>query len=412
MKRVVITGLGVISPVGSTVDTFWDNVVAGRSGIRHIEAFDTAPFSTKIGAEVKDFQPEQYFDSKEMRHLDRFAQFAIAASKQAVEQSGLHIQDDNADRVGVYIGTGIGGIGTLMDNHKTLLERGAKRVSPFFVPMMISNMASGQVAMKLGAKGPNSSPVTACASGNNAIGDAYHLIRRGVADVMIAGGAESPINELSFAGFCNMKAMSTHNDEPEKASRPFDANRDGFIMGEGSGVLVLEELEHALQRGATILAEIVGYGLTCDAHHMTAPDPEGSGAARAMKMAIEDAGLALTDVEYINAHATSTPIGDIAETKAIKNLFGDHAYKLAISATKSITGHLLGAAGGIEAVMVVKTLAEGIIPPTINFEAPDEGNDLDYVPNQARQATVNVALSNGFGFGGHNATIALQKYNA
>ncbi|MBF8378352.1 beta-ketoacyl-ACP synthase II [Alicyclobacillus mali] len=409
-RRVVVTGLGVVSPVGSTVPAFWDSLLSGKSGIREIDRFDTSEYPCKIAGLVNDFDPERYIDKKELRHMDLFTQYALYAAHEAVLQSKLEITDENRDRIGVYIGSGIGGISTTLSNYRTLIERGPKRVSPFLVPMMISDMASGQVSIEFGVRGPNSSPVSACATGSHAIGDAYKIIQRGAADVMIAGGAEAAVVDLALAGFCNMKALSTRNDEPQRASRPFDKNRDGFVMGEGAGILVLEALDHALARGATILAEIGGYGMSGDAYHVTAPDPEGDGAYRAMKAAIEDAGLAPTDVDYINAHGTSTEYNDRIETYAVKRLFGDHAYKLAMSSIKSMTGHLLGAAGGVEAVACVMTLVDGMIPPTTNYETPDPDCDLDYVPNQARRADVNVVLSNSFGFGGHNACLVFRKY--
>jgi 3-oxoacyl-[acyl-carrier-protein] synthase II len=409
-RRVVVTGMGVISSVGSSVDHFWESLLLGRSGIRKIRSFDASPFSTQIGGEALDFRPEQYLDTKEIRLYDRFLQFAIAASEQALKQAGYHIDPSNAERTGVYIGTGFGGINTLLDNHRTLLDRGARRVSPFMVPMMIPNMAAGQVSIRYGAKGPSSTPITACATGNNAIGDAFHLIRNGLADAMLAGGTEAPLCELSFAGFCNMKAMSTRNEEPEQASRPFDQQRDGFVMSEGAGVLFLEELDSALRRGAPILAEVVGYGLSSDAYHITAPDPEGMGAYRAMEAALKDAGLPPTEVDYINAHATGTALGDAAETAAIKRVFGKHAYKLAVSSTKSVTGHLFGAAGGVEAIAAVKALQEGLLPPTINLDAADPDCDLDYIPHASRTQDIRIALSNGFGFGGHNAVLAFRRF--
>ncbi|NHN31078.1 beta-ketoacyl-ACP synthase II [Paenibacillus agricola] len=410
-KRVAVTGLSVISPLGSQVDIFWERLIKGESGISRIEGFDPSIFPTQIAGIVTDFAPEDFFDSKEIRHMDRFVQFSAAAGKMALEDAKLVINESNADRVGVSIGTGIGGIQTLLDNHKTMLERSPKRISPFLIPMMIANMGSAQLSIQIGAKGPNTTPVNACASGNNAIGESFHLIRSGAADVMIAGGAESPLNELSFGGFCNMKAMSTNNAEPQKASRPFEANRDGFVMSEGAGIVVLEEWEHAVNRGARIYAEIVGYGQSADAYHMTAPDPLGMGAVRAMHAALLDAGLAPEQVDYINAHATGTPLGDRSETNAIKQVFGSHAYKLKVSATKSATGHLFGAAGGLEAVIAVKALVEGILPPTINYDIPDPECDLDYVPNVAEASDLQTVLSNGFGFGGHNAVIVFRKAN-
>jgi 3-oxoacyl-[acyl-carrier-protein] synthase II len=408
-KRVAVTGLSVISPLGSQVASFWERLINGESGISRIKGFDPASFPTQIAGTVPDFLPESFFDSKELRHMDRFVQFSVAAGKVALENAKFSITESNAHRVGISIGTGTGGIQTLLDNHKTMLERGPRRISPFLIPMMIANMGSAQLSIQLGAKGPNSTPVNACASGNNAIGESFHLIRNGAADVMIAGGAESPLNELSFGGFCNMKAMSTRNHEPHKASRPFDANRDGFVMSEGAGVLVLEEWEHALRRGATILAEMIGYGQSADAYHMTAPDPNGMGAARAMKEALLDAGIAPEEIDYINAHATGTPLGDKSETQAIKHVFGAHAYKLKVSATKASTGHLFGAAGGLEAVIAVKALMEGVVPPTINYDTPDPECDLDYVPNAAQSLDIHTVLSNGFGFGGHNAVIVFRK---
>lgn len=409
-RRVVVTGLSVISPLGSQVDPFWKRLVAGESGISRLEGFDPAIFPTQIAGVVSDFLPETFFDSKELRHMDRFVQFATAAGKMALDDAQFTITESNAHRVGVSIGTGIGGIQTLLDNHKTMLERSPRRISPFLIPMMIANMGSAQLSIQTGAKGPNTTPVNACASGNNAIGDSFHMIQNGLADMMLAGGAESPLNELSFGGFCNMKAMSTRNDEPHKASRPFDANRDGFVMSEGAGLLVLEELEHALARGARIWAEIIGYGQSADAYHITAPDPSGMGAVRAMKEALADARIAPEEIDYINAHATGTPLGDRSETQAIRQVFGAHADKLKVSATKSATGHLFGAAGGLEAVIAVKSLVEGVVPPTINYDTPDPECDLDYVPNVARTTDLHTVLSNGFGFGGHNAVVVFRKY--
>ncbi|MFY0542835.1 beta-ketoacyl-ACP synthase II [Brevibacillus sp. H7] len=412
-RRVVITGVGVISPVGNDADTFWNSLLEGKSGVDRLTAFDASDYPTQIAAEVKDFDPEAFgIDKKEARRMDRYVQFAMAAAKMALKDSGLEITGELAERTGVYIGSGIGGLGTWEEQHQVLLEKGPRRVSPFFIPMMIANMASGAVSMEFGAKGPTSSAITACATGTNAIGDAFRLIQHDYADVMITGGAEATIRPMAFAGFCSMKAMSTRNEEPQKASRPFDADRDGFVMGEGSGVLVLEELEHAKKRGATILAEVIGYGMSADAHHITSPSPGGEGAARCMKNALRDAGIDPTQVDYINAHGTSTDQGDIAETMAIKSVFGEHAYKLAVSSTKSMTGHLLGATGGIEAIASAFALRDQILPPTINLENPDPECDLDYVPNKARSAKVDVALSNTFGFGGHNATIILKRYKA
>lgn len=408
--RVVVTGMGVMTSLGSELEQFWGNLLEGKSGVSVIEAYDFSEYPTRIAAEIKGFNPEEYgVDKKEARRMDRFVQFAVVASKLAVEDAGLDIgRNADAERVGVMIGSGIGGLGTWEDQHNILLEKGPKRVSPFFIPMMIANMASGQVSMITGAKGPNSTAVTACATGTHSIGDSFKMIQRGDADVMIAGGAEATIRPTGMAGFCSMRAMSVRNDEPEKASRPFDIDRDGFVMGEGSGVLVLESLEHAQARGAKIYAEIIGYGMSGDAHHMTEPDPDG--AARCMTKAIKDAGIDPSEVDYINAHGTSTPVGDRSETAAIKKAFGDHAYKLAVSSTKSMTGHLLGAAGGVEAVILGLTLKNKIIAPTINLEHQDPECDLDYVPNKARQADVRIAISNSFGFGGHNATIVMKVY--
>jgi len=412
-RRVVITGMGVVTSLGLDLTTFWSNLMAGKSGVTLIDSFDTSEYPTKIAASVRDFNPEDYMDKKVARRMDRFVQFAVAASQFALQDAGLKIGENvDAERAGVYIGSGIGGLATWEEQHNILLEKGPKRVSPFFIPMMIANMASGQVSMLTGAKGPNSTAVTACATGTHSIGDSFRLIRNGEADVMICGGAEAAITPTGMAGFCALRAMSTRNDEPEKASRPFDQERDGFVMGEGAGILVLEELEHALKRGAPIYAEVVGYGMSADAHHMTDPAPGGEGAARCMALALKSAGLSPQEVGYINAHGTSTDVGDKAETDAIKAVFGDYAKKVPVSSTKSMTGHLLGAAGGVEAVITALTIKHGMIPPTINLEYPDPDCDLDYVPNKPRQADVRVAMSNSFGFGGHNATIVLKKVEA
>ncbi|MBG9945050.1 beta-ketoacyl-ACP synthase II [Brevibacillus formosus] len=411
-RRVVITGVGVVSPVGNDAQTFWNSLLEGKSGIDRVAAFDASDYPTQIAGEVKNFDPEQYMDKKDIRRTDRFVQFGLAAAKMAVEDAKLEITPENAERVGVYIGSGIGGLTTWEEQHSVLLEKGPRRVSPFFIPMLIANMASGAVSIQYGAKGPTSSAITACATGTNAIGDALRLIQFDHADVMIAGGAEATVRPMAFAGFCSAKAMSTRNDEPQKASRPFDKDRDGFVMGEGAGVLILEELEHAKKRGATIIAEVIGYGMSADAHHITSPSPGGEGAARCMASALKDAGVDPTEVQYINAHGTSTGQGDIAETQAIKSVFGEHAYKLAVSSTKSMTGHLLGATGGVEAIATAFALRDQVLPPTINLENPDPECDLDYVPNHARKATVNVAVSNTFGFGGHNATVILKRYEA
>ncbi|TCS93112.1 beta-ketoacyl-ACP synthase II [Hazenella coriacea] len=409
-NRVVITGFGVVSPVGSDASNFWENLLAGQSGIGPVTLFDTEGFAVKIAGEVKDFDPLDYLDRKEARKMDRFVQFAIAAATQAVKHAELDMSKEDPTRVGVYVGSGIGGLGTLEEQHKTLLKKGPRRVSPFFIPMMIANMASGQVSMQIGAKGPNSAAISACATGTHSIGDAFKIIQRGDADVMIAGGTEATVLPMAFAGFSSMGALSTRNDDPQKASRPFDLERDGFVMGEGSGVLVLETLEHALNRGANIIAEVAGYGMTADAYHLTSPDPEGEGAARSMQIAINDAGLEPSDIDYINAHGTSTPLNDKFETLAIKRVFGEHVNHLAVSSTKSMTGHLLGAAGGVEAIATALALKEQMIPPTINYENPDPECDLDYVPNEARKTNVRAALSNSLGFGGHNATILLKVY--
>lgn len=409
-RRVVVTGLGVVTPLGSDVSTFWSNLTAGKSGISMIDELDVSDYPVKIGGVVRDFEPEKYIDKKEVRRFDKFAQFAIGAAAQALEDSGLKITPENAENVGVLIGSGIGGIHTLLENYRILLERGPRRVSPFVVPMMIANMASGQISIMFGAKGPNAAPVTACATGSHAIGDAFKIIQRGSAECMIAGGAEAAITDLALAGFSNAKALSTRNDEPEKASRPFDLNRDGFVMAEGAGVLVLESLDHAIARGAKIYGEVIGYGMSGDAYHVTAPEPEGKGAAQAMRQALNDANLSPEDVDYINAHGTSTDMGDKLETLAIKNVFGEHARRLMVSSIKSMTGHTLGAAGGVEGVATLLSLRDGIIPPTINLETPDPDCDLDYVPNVARKADIEIALSNSFGFGGHNAVVAFKKY--
>ena len=408
-KRVVITGLGALSPLGNDVKTSWNNAVNGVSGIGPITRVNADEYPAKVAAELKDFKIEDYMDKKDARKMDRFTQYAVVSAKMAVEDAGLDINESNADRIGVWVGSGIGGLETLEQQFETFLTKGPRRVSPFFVPMMIPDMATGQISISLGAKGVNSCTVTACATGTNSIGDAFKVIQRGDADVMISGGTEAPLTRMSFAGFSANKALST-NPDPKTASRPFDKNRDGFVMGEGAGIVVLEELEHALNRGATIYAEVVGYGSTGDAYHITAPAPNGEGGVRAMKEAIKDAGLSPDSIDYINAHGTSTPYNDKFETIAIKEVFGEHAYKLAVSSTKSMTGHLLGAAGGIEAIFSVLAIKEGIIPPTINIETPDEDCDLDYVPDQARRQDVNVVLSNSLGFGGHNATLIFKKY--
>ncbi|MDR1701734.1 MAG: beta-ketoacyl-ACP synthase II [Sporomusaceae bacterium] len=409
-RRVVITGLGAITSVGIGAADFWQALIDGKSGIGKITRFDASDFTTQIASEVKGFDPTQYIDKKEAKRMDRVSHFAIAATKLALDDSGLDLQKEDLTRVGTYIGSGIGGMDTLHDQFKILFEKGPNRISPFFVPMMIANMAAGQTSIAFGLQGPNSCTITACASGTNSIGDAFKVIARGAADVMVAGGTEAAISPAAVAGFCAMKAMSTRNDEPEKASRPFEAGRDGFVMGEGSGVVILEELEHAQKRGAKIYAEVLGYGSNADAFHITAPAPEGLQAAKCMAQAIDDAGLKPEDVDYINAHGTSTPLNDKNETLAIKHLFGDHAKKMPVSSIKSMIGHLLGAAGAVECIATALTLYHDLIPPTINYENPDPELDLDYVPNTARKQVVNVAMSNSFGFGGHNASLLLRKF--
>jgi len=408
-QRVVVTGLGIVSPVGNDIDTMWNNIVSGNVGIGELTKLDASLFPTKIAAEVRDFDPLNFMEKREARKMDNFTKYAVAAAKMAVEDANLEITEEIAPRTGVWIGSGIGGMTTYEEHFQKYLEKGG-RVSPFFVPMIIPDMASGQVSIMLGARGINSCTVTACASGTNSIGDAFKVIERGDADIMITGGTEAPINHMSFSGFSSMGALSK-NEDPQKASRPFDKDRDGFIMGEGAGVIILESLESALNRGAHIYAEIVGYGSTGDAYHITAPAPEGEGAARAMKQAVEDAGLSFEDVDYINAHGTSTELNDKYETQAVKTVFGDHAYKLAMSSTKSMTGHLLGAAGGLEAIITVLSIQDNILPPTVNYDTPDEECDLDYVPNEARKQEVNVAMSNSLGFGGHNASLVFKKFN-
>ncbi|KON89437.1 3-oxoacyl-ACP synthase [Sporosarcina globispora] len=408
-RRVVVTGIGAVTPLGNNTETTWNNIKSGVSGVGPLTRLNADEYPAKVAAEVKDFNPEEFFDKKDARKMDRFTHYAVASSLMAVKDANLQITDENAHRIGVWIGSGIGGMETFENQYETFLKRGYRRVSPFFVPMMIPDMATGQVSIYLGAKGFNSCTVTACATGTNSIGDAFKVIQRGDADAMITGGAEAPITKMSVAGFCANTALST-NPDPKTASRPFDQDRDGFVIGEGAGIVVLEELEHALARGAKIYAEIIGYGATGDAYHITAPAPGGEGGARAMKMAIEDGGLKPEDIDYINAHGTSTDYNDKFETLAIKEVFGEHAYKLAVSSTKSMTGHLLGAAGGIEAIFTVLAMKEGIMPPTMNLENPDPECDLDYVPNQAREKEIKAAMSNSLGFGGHNATIVFKRY--
>lgn len=409
-KRVVITGIGVISPIGTGKQEYFDGLKEGRCGVDYITRFDTEGFDTKIAAEVKDFDPTLYIDKKESRRMDRFTQFAVAASKMAVQDAGLNVNSIDSSRFGVCIGSGIGGMETFENQYDTLKEKGPGRVSPFMIPMMISNIAAGNISIALNAKGPNTTIVTACASATNAIGEAFKTIQRGDADIMVTGGAEASITRLSLAGFNAMKALSTRNDDPKTASRPFDKDRDGFVMGEGAGILIIEELEHATKRGAGIYGEIVGYGAAGDAYHITAPAPDADGAYRAMLMAVKDAGIEAREIDYINAHGTSTDLNDRLETLAIKRLLGDEAYNVPVSSTKSMTGHLLGAAGAVEAIACLLAINEGIIPPTINYATPDGECDLDYVPNKAREKKVRYALSNSLGFGGHNATIILKKY--
>ncbi|NLN26751.1 MAG: beta-ketoacyl-ACP synthase II [Firmicutes bacterium] len=410
-RRVVITGMGTLTPIGIGLKAFWEALVAGKSGVGYITQFDASGLDTRIAAEVKGFDPTEYMEKKEVRRMDRYAQMAVAAATMAIQDAKLDLDSVDRERIGCWIGSGVGGIHTLEEQARTLVERGPDRISPFFVPMMIANMASGQVSIMFGLKGPNACTVTACASGAHSIGDAFRIVQRGDADIMLAGGAEAGVSLLSMAGFCAAKALSRRNDEPERASRPFDADRDGFVMGEGAGILILESLESALDRGARIYAELVGYGATADAYHITAPAPGGEGAAQAIRLALQDAGLEPHEVDYINAHGTSTELNDYYETLAIKAALGEAAENVAVSSTKSMTGHLLGAAGGVEAIATVMAIQEGIIPPTINYEKPDPRCDLDYVPNVARRKEVRVALSNSFGFGGHNAVLAFKRYD-
>ncbi|MBD2663728.1 3-oxoacyl-[acyl-carrier-protein] synthase 2 [Richelia sinica FACHB-800] len=409
-SRVVVTGVGAITPIGNTSAEYWQGLISGSNGIDYIKAFDASKHDCRIAGEVKNFDPHLYLDRKDAKRMDRFSQFGVSAAKQALTDAGLVINELNAEQVGVIIGSGIGGIKVLEDQQTIYLNRGPDRCSPFMIPMMIANMAAGLTAIHTGAKGPNSCSVTACAAGSNAIGDAFRMIEGGYAKAMICGGCEAAVTPLSVAGFAAARALSTRNDDPAHACRPFDRDRDGFVMGEGAGILILEELEHALSRGARIYAEMVGYGMTCDAYHMTSPVPGGLGAARAIELALKNGNLTPEMVSYINAHGTSTPANDVTETAAIKKALGDHAYKVAISSTKSMTGHLLGGSGGIEAVATVLAIANDHIPPTINLENPEPECDLDYVPHTSRAQTVDVALSNSFGFGGHNVTLAFKKY--
>ncbi len=409
-RRVVVTGLGAVTSIGIGADDFWSNLKTGKSGVSLITLFDASLHDSKIAGEIKDFDASQYVDKKEARRLSRFIVFAVAAAKMAIKDANLVIDDSNSANIGVQVGSGIGGLQFLEDQAKVLFEKGPSRCSPFMVPLMINDMAAGIVAIHSGAKGPNSCTTTACASGTNAIGDAFEVIKRGDADVMIAGGAEAAITPLGFAGFCAAQTLSTRNDDPTHASRPFDLNRDGFVMGEGSGIVVLEELEHAKKRGAKILAEVIGYGMSGDAYHMTAPHSEGDGAIRAMKSALKDAKMNPEDIDYINAHGTSTNLNDKIETAGIKAVFGSHAKKVAISSTKSMIGHLLGAAGAVEFVACVKTIQDNFVHPTINYETPDPLCDLDYTPNKGKEVIVNAAMSNSFGFGGHNAILIVKRF--
>jgi len=411
MKRaVVVTGVGAITPVGNDVDTFWNNIKNGVSGIDFIKGFDASNQKVKVAAEVKDFNPNDYMDRREAKRMDRYCQLAMVAAEEAVKDAALDLEKIEKERFGVLVGSGVGGILTLEAEHKKLLEKGPSRVSPFMIPMLIGNMAAGNIAIKFGAKGPCTTVVTACATGTNAIGDAFRLIEHGYADIVIAGGSEGSITPLTVAGFASLTALSKSED-PKRASIPFDKERDGFVIGEGAGIVVLESLEHAKKRGARIYAEIKGYSMTCDAYHITSPAPDGEGGARAMRLALEDAGIKEEDIDYINAHGTSTPYNDKFETAAIKSVFGDNAYKIPVSSTKSMTGHLLGAAGAVEVIICAKALQEGFIPPTIGYQVKDEECDLDYVPNVGRKEDITYALSNSLGFGGHNATIILKKWD-
>jgi 3-oxoacyl-[acyl-carrier-protein] synthase II len=414
-RRVVLTGVGAVTPVGNNIKDFWKSLIEGKTGVARLTAFDPSPFNSQIAAEIKGFDASKYMNPKQERRLDEFVKYAIGAAKMAIEDTGLDLENVAREKAGVYIGSGIGGLHTIEDEHTRYLKnpdevKAASKLSPFLIPMLIVNMASGMVSIELGFKGPNSAAVTACATGSHSIGDAFRIIQRDEADIMVAGGSEAAITKMGFGGFCALKALSTRNDEPEKASRPFDRERDGFIMGEGAAVVVLEELEHARKRGARIYCEIVGYGMSGDAYHMTAPDPTGSGAVRCMRAALEDARLNPEDVNYINAHGTSTQLNDKMESGAIKTVFGDYAYKLPVSSTKGVTGHLLGATGAAELIACAKAIENNIIPPTINYEYPDPDCDLDYVPNEAREAEVNVTASNSLGFGGHNVTLILKRF--
>ncbi|MDL1970109.1 MAG: beta-ketoacyl-ACP synthase II [Candidatus Desulfofervidaceae bacterium] len=410
MRRVVVTGLGLVTPVGIGVEESWQAICAGKSGIAEVTRFDASAYASQIAGEVKGFKAEDFIAKKQIKRMDLFIQYALAATRMAMEMAQLKVDERLAPKAGTIIGVGLGGLPYIEHYHKVLLEKGPRRVSPFFVPMIITNMAAGQVAIEFNLQGVNLCTTSACASGTHAVGEGYNYIKHGLADVMVVGGTESTITPLCFAGFCAMKALSARNDEPEKASRPFDNERDGFVVGEGAGIVVLEELNHALERGATIYAEVIGYGASCDAYHITAPPPGGEGTILCMENALKNAGIKPEEVDYINAHGTSTKLNDAAETKAIKAVFKEHASKLAVSSTKSMTGHLLGGAGGIESAFTVLALHTGVIPPTINYEYPDPECDLDYVPNQARKADIKIAMSNSFGFGGTNATLVFKKF--
>ena len=410
-NRVVITGLGAVTPIGIGKNEFWQSLVDGRNGIKKITHCDITDLKSQIAGEIPEFEPENYLDKKEIKHMDRYTQFAVTAANFALEDSSLNLDAENRDRIGVFVGAGIGGIETMHSQYEKLFDKGPSKISPFFIPLMIANMAAGQITILHKLHGPSSCIVTACATGTNCIGDAFRLLQRGDVDIMLAGGTEASISPAPIAGFCAMKALCTdHNDDPEHASRPFDKNRSGFVMGEGSGIVVLENLEHALKRGANIYAELVGYGFNSDAYHMTSPAPHGEFQAKCMQLAVADSGLSTDEIDYVNAHGTSTSMNDRGETEAIKTVFGEHAKSMAVSSIKSMTGHLLGAAGGIECIATALALKNGILPPTINYETPDEGMDLDYVPNKSREQKINAAISNSFGFGGHNACIVLKKF--
>ncbi len=410
-NRVVITGIGAITPVGIGKDNFWEALISGKNGIGKITRFDATDYGAQVAGEVKDFEPADYIDKKESKRMDRYTQFAVATAKMAIEDAGLDLESEDKERIGTYVGTGIGGIETMHSQYEKLFAKGPSRISPFFIPMMIGNMAAGQISIAFGLRGPSSCVVTACATGSNCIGDAFRLIQHGQADVMVAGGTEASISQAAVAGFCSMKALCTdHNDDPEHASRPFDATRSGFVMGEGCGIVVLESLEHAEKRGAHIYAEIAGYGANSDAYHITSPAPHGEMQAKCMAMAIKDAGMTPADVDYVNAHGTSTHMNDLGETEAIKAVFGDHAKEISVSSIKSMTGHLLGAAGGVECIATALSVQNDIVPPTMNYENQDEGMDLDYVPNKAKKREVRAAISNSFGFGGHNACLLVKKF--